>query len=42
MVGDGADKLELVDAAAVRYALEVAGGNKSAAARLLGIDRRAP
>jgi transcriptional regulator with XRE-family HTH domain len=35
------DKLELVEAAAVRYALRLAGGNKAAAARLLGIERQA-
>ena len=36
----GADKLDLVEAAAIRYALEVAKGNKSAAARLLGRRRQ--
>jgi transcriptional regulator with XRE-family HTH domain len=37
----GIDKLETVEAAAVRYALQVSGGNKTAAARLLGIERQA-
>jgi transcriptional regulator with XRE-family HTH domain len=38
---DGVDKLAVVDAAAVRYAFELAGGNKSRAARLLGLERKA-
>jgi DNA-binding NtrC family response regulator len=37
----GGDKLRLAEKAAVRYALEVAKGNKSAAARLLGVERKA-
>jgi len=37
----GVDKLELVEAAAVRYALALCGGNKSRAAKLLGIERQA-
>lgn len=36
-----ADKLRVAEKAAVRYALEVARGNKSAAARLLGVERKA-
>jgi transcriptional regulator with XRE-family HTH domain len=35
------DKLEAVDAAVVSRALDVCQGNKSAAARLLGIERKA-
>ena len=38
---DGANKLRLAEMAAVRYALEVTKGNKSAAARLLGIKEKA-
>jgi transcriptional regulator with XRE-family HTH domain len=38
---DGGDKLEMADAAAVKYALQVTHGNKAAAARLLGIERKA-
>jgi len=38
---DGIDKVEVVEAAAVRYAVEVAGGNKSQAARILGMQRQA-
>lgn len=35
------DKLEAVEAAAVRYAFEVCDENKSRAARLLGLERKA-
>jgi transcriptional regulator with XRE-family HTH domain len=35
------DKLEAVDLAVVEHALAVCGGNRSAAARLLGIERKA-
>ena len=38
---DGVDKLEVAEAAAIRCALELAKGNKSAAARLLGAQRQA-
>jgi DNA-binding NtrC family response regulator len=38
---DGVDKLDAVEAAAVRHAFEVSGGNKSGAARLLGMQRKA-
>jgi hypothetical protein len=38
---DGIDKLRIAEAAAVRLALEVCKGNKSAAARLLGAQRQA-
>lgn len=38
---DGIDKVEVVEAAAVRYAVQVAGGNKSQAARILGMQRQA-
>jgi transcriptional regulator with XRE-family HTH domain len=38
---DGIDKLDVVETAAVRHALDVAKGNKSAAARLLGLQRQA-
>lgn len=38
---DGIDKLRVAEAAAVRLALEVCKGNKSAAARLLGAQRQA-
>jgi transcriptional regulator with XRE-family HTH domain len=38
---DGIDKIEVVVAAAVRYAVEVAGGNKSQASRTLGMQRKA-
>jgi DNA-binding NtrC family response regulator len=36
-----ANKLQLLEEHAVRIALEMAGGNKSAAARLLGVERKA-
>jgi transcriptional regulator with XRE-family HTH domain len=35
------DKLEAVDLAAVKHAMAVCGGNRSAAARVLGIERKA-
>jgi transcriptional regulator with XRE-family HTH domain len=38
---DGVDKLMVAETAAVRYALGVCKGNKSAAARLLGLQRQA-
>ncbi len=38
---DVGDKIEAAEAAAVRYALHACAGNKSAAARVLGIDRKA-
>jgi transcriptional regulator with XRE-family HTH domain len=38
---DGFDKLRVAETAAVRYALEACKGNKSAAARLLGLQRQA-
>jgi transcriptional regulator of acetoin/glycerol metabolism len=38
---DGIDKLDVAETAAVRHALDVAKGNKSAAARLLGLQRQA-
>jgi transcriptional regulator with XRE-family HTH domain len=38
---DGLDKLRVAEAAAIRYALEVCKGNQSAAARLLGVQRKA-
>jgi transcriptional regulator with XRE-family HTH domain len=34
------DKLEVVEAAALRRAMQISGGNKSAAARLLGLERK--
>jgi transcriptional regulator with XRE-family HTH domain len=38
---DGIDKLRVAAEAAVRLALELSRGNQSAAARLLGLERRA-
>jgi transcriptional regulator of acetoin/glycerol metabolism len=38
---DGIDKLDVAENAAVRHALGIAKGNKSAAARLLGLQRQA-
>jgi transcriptional regulator with XRE-family HTH domain len=38
---DGVDKLDVVEAAAICHALDVANGNQSAAARLLGLERKA-
>jgi transcriptional regulator with XRE-family HTH domain len=38
---DGLDKLRVAEAAAIRHALEVCSGNQSAAARLLGMPRKA-
>jgi len=38
---DGIDKIEVVEAAAVRYAVQVSGGNKSHASRILGMQRQA-
>ncbi len=38
---EGGDKLRRAEMAAVLFALEVSAGNKSAAARLLGIERKA-
>jgi transcriptional regulator with XRE-family HTH domain len=37
---DGVNKLELVEAAAIRYAIQITRGNKSEAARRLGVGRR--
>jgi transcriptional regulator with XRE-family HTH domain len=39
--GDAGDKLDRVEGAVVRLAMTIAGGNKSSAARLLGLDRKA-
>ena len=39
--GDLGDKLEAAEAAAVKHALHVCAGNQSAAARLLGLERKA-
>jgi transcriptional regulator with XRE-family HTH domain len=37
---DGIDKIGVVEAAAVRYAVQISGGNKSRASRILGMERR--
>jgi two-component system response regulator HydG len=34
-------KLEVIERAILHHAIEVSGGNKSAAARLIGVDRKA-
>jgi DNA-binding NtrC family response regulator len=38
---DSRSKLELIERAILRHAIEVSNGNKSAAARLIGLDRKA-
>ena len=39
-LSDDVNKLELVEAAAIRYAIQITHGNKSEAARRLGVGRR--
>ena len=34
-------KLDVIERAVLHHAIEVCGGNKSAAARLIGVDRKA-